>query len=140
MLTTIAKRNRLNPLLEEFFKDTDSFFGRSYTYNSAKANFLENKDGFSLEMLVPGIDKEDIEITLDDFKLNVKFEKENKSSEENSNYSLKEFSSKSFERSFVLPKTSNLDEITSECKNGVLYIKIPKKESENKKKRLIEVS
>lgn len=122
---------------EPIFKNKK--FNKDFVFNNVKSNFLENENSFSLEIQVPGIKKECIDLSVDDFSLRVEFNKKEEVLNEDSNFRLKEFKVDSFSRSFLLPKSSDLDSITSECLNGILFINIPKKESEIKKKRTIKV-
>ena len=136
--------NTLNRLDEVFLKDSDflskNYFSKEFTLKSIKSNFLENDNSFILEIQTPGINKKDINILVDDFNLNVEFNKKEESLDDGVKYRLREFSTSSFSKSFFLPKSSNLDKITSKCENGILFIEIPKKESEVNKKRTIKIS
>ena len=78
------------------------------------------------EMLVnaelPGFDKKDIEIFIEDNMLTVKGEK--KTSIETATYSERKFGS--FERTVSLPQNADLNNISAEYKNGILSMKIQK--------------
>jgi HSP20 family protein len=131
--------------LDKIFLGDDDFFSknnfpRDFVFRNVKSNFLENDNSFILEIQIPGINKKDINISVDDFNLNIEFNKKEESLDEDTNYKLREFNTNSFSRSFFLPKSSNLDKITSKCENGILFIDIPKKESEINKKRTINIS
>ena len=100
-------------------------------------NIIENEDNFELSLAVPGLEKDDIKIDLEDNLLTISAEKEVKT--ENVNFSRKEFAYNSFSRAFTLPKTVEADKIKADYKNGILNINIPKIE-EAKLKKAIQIS
>lgn len=97
------------------------------------ANVTENEKDFRIELSVPGYSKEDIRIKVEKNVLIIRSEKK-ENQENHGKLIVKEFSSKSFERKFMLPKTVNADQITAVFNNGILEIQLPKKEEvvENK--------
>lgn len=101
------------------------------------ANIIENENSFKLSLAVPGLDKDDIKIDLEDNLLTISSEKEVE--KENVNFSRKEFGYHSFSRSFTLPKTVKIDSIEADYKNGLLNITIPKME-ESKLRKAIKIS
>ncbi len=114
---------------------------RNDEYNSycrkPAANIVENENNFELSLAVPGFEKEDIKINLEDNVLTVSSEKEVKDDEVN--FSRREFAYGAFSRSFKLPKTVDAENIKAEHKNGVLNIIIPKI-AEAKLKKAIKIS
>ena len=100
-------------------------------------NIIENEESFELSLAVPGLEKDDIKIDLEDNLLTISAEKEEKT--ENVNFSRKEFGYQSFSRAFTLPKTVEADKIKADYKNGILNIIIPKME-EAKLKKAIQIS
>jgi HSP20 family protein len=66
---------------------------------------------------------------------------ENTNSVENNSMSLNEFNYSSFQRSFIVPETVELDKIKANYKNGILKVKLPKKkDSISKPNRVIDIS
>ena len=94
------------------------------------ANVIENEDAFNLELSVPGNEKKDISINLENNVLTISSEKEEKNESENTNYTMREFTYTSFSRSFTLPKSVNSDKIKAGYENGILNITLPKKDEE----------
>ena len=93
-------------------------------------NILEDNDGFTVEMAVPGMHKKDFQITLENETLTVSSQLERTDElRQDERYSLREFSYQSFQRSFHLPK-SVVDEskIKAKYEDGMLRILIPKRE------------
>lgn len=137
-LEKFAEELEVEKLLKQFKNPFIS--GEFLSEKNNKSNFLEKEDRFILEMLIPGFNKEDIEISLDDFKITVKTKKEEENEiEQNSDYTLKEFEINSFERTYSLPKNSDLENIESKYKNGILKIEILKIKKKNKKEKTIKI-
>lgn len=92
-------------------------------------NIKETDTAFELEMAVPGIDKKDFKIELEQDTLIISAQHETEEKSEDGKYSRKEFSYQSFKRAFHLPESSvNDDEISANYKDGILHISVPKKE------------
>ena len=124
----------------DFVNFFDDMFDRRHEYNHRRncgcnphANVIENEDAFLLELAVPGYDKKEINISLENNVLTISSEKEDKSENENLNYTMREFMHKTFSRSFTLPKSVNSDKIKASYENGILNLNLPKKEEEKVK-------
>jgi HSP20 family protein len=147
MLTTLSKRTPFFGIGfdTDLEKEFEKFFGKDFglktiSTNTPRVNFKESDEEYVAELEVPGISKDELKVSLDENLLTVSYEHNNKKSEENENYKRMEFSKKSFERTFSLPKDADLDSITSKCENGILYIDVPKISSDKKAKRVIDIS
>ena len=99
-----------------------------------KVNTLENAKEYLLEMELPGIEKEDIDINIDADMLTISGERKTKNEIKAEDYYKLESSFGKFQRSFSLPKNADKDAIAAKTKNGMLEIVIPKLEIEEKKK------
>ena len=137
----IVKYNNNNvfpSLINEFFNDDFgmNFLNRSHSVPSV--NSLENNDSFEIDLAVPGMKKEDFTIELNDKVLVIASETSN--TIENDKMRLNEFNFSSFQRSFRVPDSVDLDKIKANYKNGILKIKLPKrKESISKPNRVINI-
>jgi len=122
-----------------FTYDLGRFLGHDDVVHAPNAvNIVESADGFTLEMLAPGYSKHDIKLHVENDVLTVSAEKKNAELSENERYPRREFSWKSFSRSFSLPDTVTADAITATLTDGVLRLEIPK--MENAKPRTREIS
>ena len=137
----IVKYNNNNvfpSLINEFFNDD---FGMNFLIRShsvPSVNSLENNDSFEIDLAVPGMKKEDFTIELNDKVLVISSETSN--TMENDKMRLNEFNFSSFQRSFRVPDSVDLDKIKANYKNGILKIKLPKrKESISKPNRVINI-
>ena len=105
---------------------------------------VKEKDGkYELTMDLPGFDKKDIEITLDNGYLNISAEHSsvNEENEEEGNYVFRERSYGSCSRSFYVGEGVKEEDIKANYNNGTLLVSIPKmdgKQIENKKVIQIE--
>jgi HSP20 family protein len=92
------------------------------------ANVRESKDDVVLEMELPGVDPEHVEINIENDMLTVSGEKreERREGEEEGRYFLLERSYGSFSRSFSLPQGIDPDQVKASFDNGLLTIRIPR--------------
>ncbi|MEX2483752.1 MAG: Hsp20/alpha crystallin family protein [Brumimicrobium sp.] len=129
----IIRKN--NGLLPSFFGNVeDDFFGidRLDRFSKVAVNIKDHDNDFLIEMAIPGIKKEDVDIEVDGSKLRVSAETKHEVDESTDSYTRREFSYGSFTRSFTLPKEVDGDNINASCKDGVLSIEIPKPEAKKK--------
>lgn len=109
--------------------------------NEPALNIKENKDEFVIELAAPGYNKKDFEVTIDNGYLNISAKKEETKDEKDENYTRKEFSYTSFERSLQLPDSIADEKIKAKYDNGILKFRLAKKEEAKKQKpKLIEIS
>jgi len=90
--------------------------------------------GYYLEIDLPGVKKEDIDISVNDGILVISGERKLEKKEEKESYTRIESFFGRFERAFKLPADADLDNIEAKYENGVLKIFIPKKQKELGKK------
>ena len=124
-------------LLREF---NDSFIDRGTDSPwSPTVNISENEDGYLLTAELPGVNKEDIDIDLKDNTLTLKGEKKAEKKEEKENYIRVESSYGKFERSFYVSDDIDVSKVDANFKDGVLRIKLVKKEEAKPKQIKVEV-
>jgi HSP20 family protein len=94
-------------------------------------NIAETNDSFNIEVAAPGMKRDDFKVELDNNVLTISSEVENKKEEKDKegNYTRKEFSYQSFQRSFALPENKvEGEKIAARYADGILHITVPKKE------------
>ena len=125
----------------ELFNWDNSHFSSTQTTVPA-VNILESADNFEVEVAAPGMEKQDFKIQLDNNTLTISSKKEQSQEKKEENYTRREFSYQSFQRTFLLPRDVVNDEgIVAKYENGVLRLTIPKKEEVKQKgPRLIELN
>ena len=132
--------NKVFPsLMNQFFNDDLRMNVINNNHSVPSVNSIENDNSFEIELAVPGMKKDDFTIQLNDKVLVIS--SENTNSVENNSMSLNEFNYSSFQRSFTVPETVELDKIKANYKNGILKVKLPKKkDSISKPNRVIDIS
>lgn len=101
-------------------------------------DIYENKDQIVLEAELPGMKREDFDLSIENNVITLRGERRFEKQDEGDNFHRVERSYGSFARSFTLPQTVQTDEVTAEYRNGVLRVKMPKREEV--KARRIEVA
>jgi len=96
-------------------------------------NIIEEKDKYILELAVPGINKEDIDIKLEDKELIISSNTEKKDEDIEENFVKVEYNYDSFKRVFTIPDTVDTKSIDAKYKNGVLSLTLKKKDEAIKK-------
>ena len=106
-----------------------------------KVNIRETKDSYYVDMAVPGLQKSDFTVDLDNQVLSITAETNENNLDNEDNHIRREFGYASFKRSFSLPETVNEDKIKAEYRDGILSIHLPKKEEAiQKPARSIKIS
>ena len=102
-------------------------------------NITEDSKEFKIEAEIPGLNKEDINLSIIDDILEIKGESEKESEEEKKDFTRREYKSSSYYRRFRLPDNVDETKITADLNNGRLQISMPKLETEKKEKKIIEI-
>jgi len=101
-------------------------------------DIYENKDQIVLEAELPGMNREDFELSIENNVLTLRGERRFEKRDESDNYHRVERSYGSFTRSFTLPQTVSPENVAAEYKNGVLRVVLQKREEV--KARRIEIA
>ena len=101
-------------------------------------DIYENKDEIILEAELPGMSREDFELTIENNILTLRGERRFEKKDETDNYHRVERAYGQFSRSFTLPQTVSPEGATAEYKNGVLRVVLHKREEV--KARRIEIA
>jgi HSP20 family protein len=101
-------------------------------------DIFENKDSIVLEAELPGMNREDFELTVENNVLTLRGERRFEKKDEADNYHRVERAYGSFTRSFTLPQTVSAENAAAEYKNGVLRVTLQKREEV--KARRIEIA
>jgi HSP20 family protein len=96
------------------------------TWSPAATDIKETDDKVIATFDIPGVDKKEIELNVDDQSITVKAEKKAEIKEEGKGYFRHERSYSGFYREFPLPTEVKPEESTAEYKDGVLHVTMPK--------------
>ncbi len=129
----------LSSILDGFFKgySEDSSFVDTGTWAPA-VDIKEEDNRFLVIADLPGVNKDDIDISLENNVLTLKGERKTEKKEDTKGYSRIERNQGQFYRRFSLPQTADESQIAAKYQHGVLEISIPKKELSQQKR--IEIS
>jgi len=101
-------------------------------------DIYENKDQIVLEAELPGMNREDFDLSVENNVLTLRGERHFEKKDETDNYHRVERSYGSFLRSFTLPTSVSGEGAIADYRNGVLRVTLPKREET--KARRIEVN
>jgi HSP20 family protein len=128
-----VNRRRPNPF-NLVVRDIEPIFRTPLT------NIHEAEDHFDITAELPGINKGDIELTIQDGKLEIKGESKEETNEEIEGQSVRrEFRSSKYYRAFNLPEYIDEDNIEANLEKGMLKIRIPKVKPPEPTRKKIEV-
>jgi HSP20 family protein len=102
-------------------------------------DIMEDKSDIVVKAELPGVKKEDIDITLTDDTITISGEKKKEEEVKKKDYYHYESSYGSFCRTFSLPSEVQTDKAKTKIKDGVLEIRIPKTEEAKKKEVKVKV-
>jgi len=102
-------------------------------------NTREGEYAYHVEVDLPGVKKEDINVDLKDDVLTISGERKTKSEISEKDYYKKECSYGKFHRSFTLPEDTDIENIEANSEDGVLEVVIPKLKKVEKESKKIEV-
>lgn len=134
----LIKRNTepstgFDSMLDHFFND--SFLnwpmapGQVRWGNQPAYNIKETDDHWMIEMAVPGMEKSDFKIDLEQDTLKISTQKTESKDESHENYKVRQFGYTAFTKSFRLPENMvNEEEISASYQDGVLHVELPKRE------------
>src|SRR6266704_6735764 len=91
-------------------------------------DIYENKDHIVLEAELPGMKREDFELSVESNVITLRGERQFEKKDESDNYHRVERAYGTFTRSFTLPQTVSAEGANAEYRNGVLRVTLPKRE------------
>ena len=127
------------PNIFERMMDDNFFFDYNSNDLTPSVDINESNDAFMISADLPGIEKSNIEVKVEENNLILIANRHIDKSDTNEKFHYNERSFGTFSRSFKLPKAVKEEKITAKLDNGVLSIVIPKAEDAIKSNRLIAV-
>lgn len=124
--------------IDRFFNDAlRTVAGASRAWTPA-SNVYEDEQGFHVEVAVPGMQANDIEIVAEDGVLTLKGERKNGAEASERTYLMRELGWGNFSRSFALPSNVDQSQASASYKDGILYVTLPKREEAKPRRITIE--
>ncbi len=135
------KQRVINPWFSDVFDAlvNDPFINDKFTAKVPAVNVAETENEFHIELAAPGLKKEDFKISLDKDVLTIAVENKTEKTDETKKYTKREYSYQSFVRSFTLPDSVDHSKIDAEYTDGILKLKIAKREEAKIQSREIAV-
>jgi HSP20 family protein len=138
-----------NRTVRNMNRDIDSLFGSFFNGPffrvSSDSGFMprvdiaENKDNVFMHVELPGMDKDQIKIQVEDGILTVSGERKLESEKKDKDFIRTERSYGSFSRSFTLPDYVDPDRISADYKDGLLNVVLPRSEKAKPKEIAVKV-
>ncbi len=120
-----AYPSSFSSVLDKFFND--SFGAVAKPFNPA-VDIAEDEQSYEIHVAVPGVEKKDFNVELNDGKLTISGERKMESEKSGKNFRSVESQYGLFSRSFFLPEDVKSDQIEATYAAGLLKVVIPKRE------------
>ncbi len=144
-MITVNKSKFWIPSMFDEFVPVNNLDSLNYErFSIPKVNIKENFTTFIVEIAAPGLKKKDFAIEIEKLVLKVSSnftpKRETTGTDNDTQFTRKEFNYASFTRSFTLPKKVKVEDIEATYTDGILTISLPKKEVKEEIKRKVEIS
>jgi HSP20 family protein len=130
-------QNRLDQIFDSFFGDTLNSVGHEWAGWAPQVDVEETPESFKFHADLPGLNKKEISISVENNRLTIKGERKTEADEKKSSFHRVERTYGTFCRSFQLPSSVQSDKVEASYRDGVLEITVPK--AEEVKPRAIEI-
>lgn len=133
-MTLVRRSEKYLPTFFDRFFGSDLADWNSTNFTNPEAtlpavNVKETDDDYFIEVAAPGMSKKDFKINFQNNVLTISSEKKEEKEEDEKDFTRREFNYESFQRSFTVPGTDvDSDKISADYKDGVLKVKLPKRE------------
>jgi HSP20 family protein len=124
---------------EPFFSAPQLWSQRNESY-ALPLDVIEEEGEYIIKASIPGVNPEDVEITLTDNVLTIKGDMKQENERNEANYHVRERSSGSFMRQIALPTAVTSDHVEATNENGVLTLHLPKSEAAKPKKISVKMT
>ena len=132
--------NRVNRQAPVHFANLlEGFLNNEIAQHKALVNVRENENQYEVQVIAPGLHKEDFSIHVEKDMLHIAFEQKKETKETEDKWLRQEFRMPSFKRSFALNEKVDANGISAVYENGILSVGLPKKEKEEAKSVSISV-
>ena len=133
-MNTLARLNSFDNLFDLFFEKPS--FSHSPKALVPALNAHETEKEISLELELPGFNKSDIEVSVENDLLTITAKKSSEKEEKDKKWLKREISRGHYQRRITLPENVDVEKISAESKDGILTVSIPKVEVVDKVKKI----
>jgi HSP20 family protein len=130
---SIGFRNHMDSIINEFFHPAVCIDESKGSLWNPIVDVYENDESIVVKAEVPGVDKKDISVDIDNGVLTVKGERKHEEEVKEDRYYRKERVYGKFQRTFRLPEGTDYDKINADFKDGILTVTVPKVEEKKPK-------
>src|SRR5688572_21911122 len=120
-------------LIDRFFNDSLARSGGSAYSFVPRVDILEEEKSFEIQVAVPGMNKDEFKIDVNDNYLTISGERKNSREKKENNFHSVEIQYGTFSRSFTLPENVDANGISAKYVDGILEVSIPKDEKKSVK-------
>jgi HSP20 family protein len=130
--------NSFNNLIGDFFNPFASILKEDVgdIKHAVPANIRETETCYLVDVIAPGLVKEDFVISLDNNIVTIAFEKKSENEPKSEKIIRSEYQTRSFSRSFTIDETVDAEQISAQYVNGVLILNFPKKTTVKQTKQI----
>jgi len=133
-------QREMDQIFGEFFGRTPFRMAATEAMWSPLVDVHETKDSILLQVELPGVKQEDIQVSIEGDTLTLKGERKRETEVKEDQYHRVERSYGRFERSILLPSVVDSGRVKATYRDGVLGIQLPKKEEAKPKEIKVEVA
>jgi len=139
----LSIQNELNRAMGDFYNWFEPFnfpVERFENLSLAPAvDIIEDSEHFKVEAEMPGMDEENVKVSIDNGILSIHGEKTISKKNNNKNYMSREISYGCYDRNISLPDSVDVNKAKATFKKGMLWVELPKRHEHAKESRVIEV-
>ena len=144
-MVDLVRWKPFNSLVRDLFNDFDPFLGSRRSVFRDDLDLMPALDirntekEFEVTVDLPGVDKKDLDVALEDGVLTIKGEKKGEKREEKNGYTYYERRLGRFERRIRIPEAIDAGKLKAEYKDGVLTLSAPKMKEIKPEPKKIEI-
>ncbi|BAQ60498.1 small heat shock protein [Geminocystis sp. NIES-3708] len=125
--------NSLHRQMNRLFDEITSWDNTNNTVLKPSVELLDNQDTLTLRVLIPGIDKKDLDISVTSEAVKISGEYRSQKENKDNGYYVSEFNYGKFERTINLPVAIQNEKVSADYKDGILTLNLPKIEQAQNK-------
>lgn len=136
-MSTVIRRNNFSDLFDELFSAIPNGTVKQNTV--PPVNITEDNEGYHIQLVAAGLQKEDFKINLEKGLLTISYEKKEEEKSQSTKNIRIEYNLTNFKRSFHIDENVDLEKIEAAYKEGILNIDLPKKQEVRVLPKSIEI-